>query len=234
MSMSTSTLPFSLSLQGYWRSSASWRVRVALELKGLDYTYEPVHLVRGGGEQHAPDFVTHSPMHQVPVLTLTSTEGGSEGVSRRFTQSLAIIALLDELAPQHLMIPRDPWQKARALELAEVINAGTQPLQNLSVLQKVEALGGDKMAWASEVIERGLSALEALCQAHPELTARPFLMGAQPGVVEACLMPQLYNARRFSVELTPFERLLEIEARCEALPAFQRAAPNAQPDAQRV
>ena len=224
----TTSSPLQLMLKGYWRSSASWRVRIALELKGLPYEYEAVHLVRDGGEQHKEGFKAESPMSQVPVLMVTRE--GEPPFS--LTQSLAIIQLLDQLAPQHLLLPLDPFKRARTLELAEVINAGTQPLQNLSVLQRLSALGVDRAQWASEVIEKGLTALERLCERHEELRTHAFLMGDAPGLIEACLIPQLYNARRFSVDLSPFKRLLDVEARCLELDAFKRAAPEAQPDAQ--
>ena len=226
--LDTLTPPFTLSLKSYWRSSASWRVRIALELKGLSYRYEPVHLVRGGGEQHSEAHRSLSPMAQVPHLTLTN----AQGARFQLTQSVAILQALDHIEPKPLMFPSDPWQRARVLELVEVINSGVQPIQNLSVLQAIGRLGGDKKAWAAQAIAKGLAALEQLCHGYPELQGSSFLFGDEPGAFEAALVPQLYNARRFELDLSALPRLLELEARCAALEAFQRAAPEAQPDAQ--
>lgn len=227
--MSDITAPFTLTLKSYWRSSASWRVRIALELKRLPYQYEPVHLVRDGGEQHQPAHLAINPMAQVPHLTVVDRDGSA----RTLTQSVAILTLLDHLAPEPLIFPSDPWRRARVIELVEVVNSGIQPIQNLSVLQAVQALGGDKVTWAREAISRGLKALEWRCQSDATLCEGPFVMGEQPGAFEAALIPQLYNARRFSVDLEAYPRLLELEEACEALEAFKRAAPESQPDAQR-
>lgn len=227
--MSSLTAPYTFTLRSYWRSSASWRVRVALELKGLSYRYEPVHLVRDGGEQHQAAHLALNPMAQVPHLTVSD----ARGQTWQLTQSVAILSLLDHLAPTPLMFPSDPWERARVLELLEVINSGIQPIQNLSVLQAVERMGGDKVSWATEAIARGLKALEWRCQSERPLLSAPFVMGDSPGAFEAALIPQLYNARRFSLDLSPYPRLLELEALCAELEAFQRASPDAQPDALR-
>jgi len=226
--MTTAQAPYTLTLRSYWRSSASWRVRIALELKGLSYRYEPVHLVRGGGEQHLPEHTALNPMAQVPHLTVMGT--GAEPFY--LTQSVAMLELLDHLEPQPRLIPSEPWLRARVMELVEVINSGIQPVQNLSVLQALERAGGDKLSWAAGVIDKGLRALEQLCHADAALGAGPFLLGEAPCAFEAALIPQLYNARRFKVALERYPRLLELEASCARLEAFQRAAPDAQPDAQ--
>ena len=209
-------------LNSYWRSSSSWRVRIGLELKGLTYEYLPIHLLRGGGEQHTPDYQALNRMEQVPLLEWTEA-----GETRTMSQSLAILALLDAHQPEPELYPEDPVHRARVLELAEVINSGVQPVQNLSVLQAVTALGGDRLAWGAEANRRGLAMVETLARGY----AGKYLAGDQLSVADLCLIPQLYNARRFQVDLSPFERLLEVEARCAALPAFQRAHPDVQPDA---
>jgi len=216
-----------ITLKGYWRSSATWRVRIALQLKGIEYIYEPVHLVRSGGEQHMEDFVALNPMEQVPVLIAS---GLTEGIhTRALTQSMAIFDLLDALYPSPSLLPDDPWARARSIQLAEVVNSGIQPLQNLSILQHVEQkYGGDKMEWGARFIGRGLTALERMCS--EETTA--FLAGDEVTVADLCLIPQLYNARRFKLEMSAFPRLLDVESRCVTLDPFINAHPDRQPDAQ--
>ena len=211
-----------LRLYGYWRSSSSWRVRIALELKKLAYENIPVHLVRAGGEQHQDEYQARNPMRQVPLL-----EWEEAGQPRRLSQSLAIIHWLDAQHPEPPLYPAEPYARARALELAELVNAGIQPVQNLSVLQAVDGLGGDRLEWGASANERGLNALELRSQEGQG----QFLVGNQPTIAEICLIPQLYNARRFKVDLSAFPRLLEIEARCAGLEAFRRAHPDRQPDA---
>jgi len=205
-----------LKLYSYWRSSASWRVRIGLELKGLAYEYVPVHLVQDGGQQHAGAHHERNPMNQVPVLEIGDLQ---------LTQSLAILEYLDETYPGAPLLPEGAVGRARARQLAEVVNSGIQPLQNLHVLQKIGAEGGDKGAWGKYFIQRGLDALEAMAG------DTPFLAGDEPSIADICLVPQLYNARRFQCDLDTWPKLLAIEARCEALPAFQAAHPDQQPDA---
>lgn len=210
-----------MKLYSYWRSSCSWRVRIALALKGLDYSYIPVHLVKDGGEQHSSSYTAHNPMAQVPTLEL------ADGTT--LTQSMAIMEYLDESYPERSpLLPQNALDRAKARSYAELINAGIQPLQNLSVLQALESMGQDKLAWGRSVIDRGLAALESL-------TARdqsPFLVGSEPTLADLCLIPQLYNARRFKCDLRQFPRLLAVEAHCELLEAFQKAHPDQMPDAQ--
>ena len=209
-------------LHAYWRSSASWRVRVALAWKGLPYDVVPVHLVRDGGEQRSAAHRALNPMAQVPVLAWQ--EAGEE---RRLSQSLAIIEYLEAVHPTPALLPADPYLAARARQLAEIVNAGIQPLQNIAVLGKVEALGADRLEWGCEVIATGLAALQASAAA----TAGDYLVGDAVSIADLCLVPQLYNARRFGVKLAPLATLTAIEARCAALPAFQAAHPDRQPDA---
>ncbi|MEZ4248366.1 MAG: maleylacetoacetate isomerase [Polyangiales bacterium] len=210
-------------LYAYWRSSASWRVRIALHLKQVPFTIVPVHLMRDGGEQKASANVDRNPMAQVPTLEWDSPEG-----PRRLTQSLAIVQLVDACCPGPALLPTDPFERARAWEIAEVVNAGTQPLQNLSVLHAVRDLGGDPAAWASAAIAKGLAAVERLVAD----SSSTFCVGETPGVADLCLVPQLYNARRFSVDLSGFPRLLAIESACVSLGAFELAHPDVQPDAE--
>jgi maleylpyruvate isomerase len=208
-------------LYGYWRSGASWRVRIALAHKGIAHQQHPVHLVRDGGEQYRPEYRDINPFSQVPTLEL---EDG-----RRITQSLAILEYLEERFPDPPLLPGDPWLRARARMLAEMVNSGIQPLQNApAVLGKVKELGGDEQAWARHFITRGLTALERSAAA----TAGTFLVGDQVSFADVCLIPQLFAARRFGVELAPFSALLAVERACEPLAAFAAARPERQPDAQ--
>lgn len=210
-------------LHNYWRSSASWRVRIAFALKGLPYEYVPVNIVRDGGEQNRPEFGALNPMRQVPTLELV--EGGE---SRFLSQSLAIVEYLDETTrggPR--LLPTDPYLRARVRQLAEGINAGIQPLQNLPVFAEVERLGGDKLAWAKKWNERGLAALEALAQE----TVGTFLVGQTPTLADVCLVPQLYAARRFGCDTAQFPTLERVEAACFAVSGLDATRPEKQPDA---
>jgi maleylpyruvate isomerase len=212
-----------LKLYGYWRSSSTWRVRIALHHKGLPFEYQPVHLLREGGEQHGAGYRAVNPMAEVPTLELEEA-----GEVRRISQSLAIIGYLERLTPRPALVPDEPFAAARAWQLAEMVNAGIQPLQNSAVLIRVKnQLGGDPEAWARHFMTRGLSALEAA--AGP--TAGPFLAGGAVSVADVCLIPQLYNARRYAVDLAAFPTLTRIEQSCLELPAFRDTAPEQQPDA---
>jgi maleylpyruvate isomerase len=206
-------------LYDYWRSSSAWRVRIALHWKGVPFERRVVNLIKDGGEQHAAEFQALNPLRQVPVLV---TDDG-----RTIAQSMAIIGYIEERFPAPPLLPADAWLRARARQLGEIVNSGTQPLQNLTVLDRVQAHGGDRNEWARHFIARGLAALEAA--AHE--TAGAFLVGDAVSIADAYLVPQLYNARRFNVDLAPFPTLARIESACAALPAFEAAHPDAQSDA---
>lgn len=206
-------------LYDYWRSSSAWRVRIALHFKGVPFERRVVNLVKDGGEQHAADFQALNPSRQVPVLV---TDEG-----RTITQSMAIISYLEERFPAPALLPADAWLRARARQLGEMVNSGTQPLQNMSVLDHVQAGGMDRGEWARHFIARGLAALEAAAQE----TAGTFLVGDAVSLADAYLVPQLYNARRWNVDLSPIPTLVRIESACAALPAFAAAHPDAQSDA---
>jgi maleylpyruvate isomerase len=211
-----------LRLHTYWRSGASWRVRIGLGLKELDWEPVFVHLLQG--DTREPAFRARNPMGQVPVLEVEEDDGA--GVV--LTQSLAILEYLDERWPDRgaPLLPRGSASaRARARMLAEIVNAGIQPLQNLSVTQRLGALGVDTAAWVKDVVGGGLSALEALAGDDA------FLAGPAPSVADACLVPQLYSARRFGVDVSAYPRLCAVEARCAAIPAFARARPEVQGDA---
>ena len=202
-------------LFSYWRSSCSWRVRIALAVKGVEYETEAVHLVKDGGQQHSAEFKTRNPMAQIPVLV-------DDGVS--LTQSLAIIEYLEEKHPQPSLLPPDAVGRARARAIAETIASGIQPLQNLSVLQKIGS--EKKMGWAHDVIESGLAAVEAMVAE----TAGKYCVGNQVTVADLCLVPQIYNATRFKVDMGQFPTLSKILSNCEELEAFKVSHPNVQPD----
>lgn len=202
-------------LFSYWRSSCSWRVRIALAIKGVDFETEAVHLVKDGGQQHAEDFKTKNPMAQIPVLVY-------EGVP--LTQSLAIIEFLEEKHPKPSLLPDDIVQRAKVRAVAETIASGIQPLQNLSVLQKIGS--EKKMGWAHDVIHSGLAAVEKLVAE----TAGTYCFGNQVTIADLCLIPQIYNATRFKVDMTQFPTLSKIQSNCEQLEAFKVSHPNAQPD----
>jgi maleylpyruvate isomerase len=214
----------SLRLHSYWRSSASWRVRLGLALKGLKYEYVPVHILKDGGQQHSEAYRALNPMRTVPTLEWTE----DDGTARRLSQSLPILEYVEARHPAPSFFPKDLYLLARARMLAEMVNSGIQPLQNLGVLQRIKGeLHGDDKAWAAYWNARGLEALEAAVKP----TAGRYCVGDEVSLADICLVPQLYGARRFAVDLTPYPTLLRIEAACNELAAFQAAHPDRQPDA---
>lgn len=206
-----------MKLYGYWRSSSTWRVRIALHLKGVDFEVAPVNLLES--EQLGAEHRARSPRGQVPVLELPD--------GTFLYESLAIVHWLDQVYPDPPLRPSDPLLGARAWQAAEVVNAGVQPLQNLAVLKQISAWGADRAAWARQVIAAGLGPLEDIALQTPG----PYMIGPAVSVADLCLIPQLYNARRFDLDLQPYPRLLSVEAACAELPAFVAAHPSAQPDA---
>ena len=210
-----------MKLYGYWRSGATWRVRIALAWKGLPYDYQPVNLLEW--EQNQDPYRRLNLMQSVPLLEWHEGEA-----IRRLTQSLAIIEYLEQRFPSPPLLPTDPWLRARAHQLAEIVNSGIQPFQSPTVLKQVKDAGGDDKAWVHSFHLRGLTALEE----ETSRTAGRFSVGDAPSIADCCLVPQLYASRRFKVDLTPYPTLTRIEAACEALPAFQAAHPDRQPDAQ--
>lgn len=210
-----------LVLHSYWRSSASHRVRIGLGLKQLPYDYVAINLLQG--EQHADVYRAKNPMAQVPTLEVTDDDGDKITL----TQSLAILEYLDERWPDPPILPRDPFLRARARGLAEIINSGIQPLQNSATLKRIKALGGDEAHWIRPYIADGLA---AFAKGVAEVSGT-FCVGDFPTIADCCLVPQLNSARRYQVDLEPFANLLAIEARCLPLPAFADAMPHHQPDA---
>lgn len=209
-----------MTLYGYWRSSASYRIRIALNMKGVDYTYSPVDLV--AGEQSMPNHLKRNAQGYVPVLEL---EDGTF-----LTQSLAIMDYLDATFDAPRFMPRDALLRSKILSAALVIAADTAPIQNSSVLNHIKSeYGQDQdaaMAWARRWIEKGFSALEPIA----EIRETRFLYTNDPAFFEICLTPQVYNARRFGVNMNLFPALSEIDAACRAYPEFSKAAPENQID----
>lgn len=212
-----------MKLWSYWRSSSAYRVRIALGLKQLPFEYAPLHLLQGGGLQHSPEFARLNPHRQVPVLEVT--EGGR---THRLVQSMAIIEYLEERYPTPALLPADALSRAHVRALAELVNSGIQPLQNLATFAELKRHGVAAEAWASHFITRGLTALEALARER----AGAFLFADSPTLADVYLIPQLYNARRFGVALDAFPTLTHAEASAQALPAFEQARPELQPDAE--
>lgn len=217
-----------LTLYGYWRSSAAYRVRIALNLKGLVYRQIAVHLVKDGGQQHQPAYRELNPQGLVPLLI----DGGNAGGEVRIAQSLAILEYLEEVFPVPTLLPADPAHRAQVRSLAQHIACDIHPLNNLRVLQYLTGELGvsdeAKDTWYRHWVETGLAAVER----GLEVFGGKLSLGTRPGYLEACLIPQLYNARRFNCDLSGYPRILDIAARCETLEAFRNAAPEVQPDAQ--
>ena len=212
-------------LYSYFRSSAAYRVRIALNLKGLQYDILPVHLVRGGGENFKPEYLSVNPLGLVPAL---ATEEGP------VIQSLAIIEYLEEMHPEPPLLPGSPHERARVRALAQTVASEIHPLNNLRVLDYlVNRLGADeeqKLAWYRHWVNEGLAGLEALLADNPQTGS--FCHGDRPSLADCCLIPQLYNAVRFDCPLDGFPTIRRIEAHCDEIQAFRDALPENQPDAE--
>uniref|UniRef100_W5MXV8 Maleylacetoacetate isomerase n=3 Tax=Lepisosteus oculatus TaxID=7918 RepID=W5MXV8_LEPOC len=209
--MATQTKPV---LYGYFRSSCSWRVRIALLLKGIAYDQVPVNLIKDGGQQLTEQYKTLNPMQQVPAMCI-------DGIT--LSQSLAIIQYLDETRPGPRLLPAEPKQRAQVRMICDHIVSGIQPLQNLYVLQKI---GTDKVEWAQHFIIRGFQALENLLQQ----TSGKYCVGNEISMADVCLVPQVYNAERFKVDLTPFPTIKRLNQTLLEMEAFQTSHPSCQPD----
>ena len=211
-------------LHTYWRSSAAYRVRIGLNLKGLSWEARPVHLVRDGGEQHHDAYRALNPQQLVPTLLHRG---------QVLTQSMAILEYLDEVFPAMRLLPADPAGRARVRGLAQLVSCDIHPLNNLRVMQYLERqlqVPVDACTqWTLHWMAEGLAAMESLLAANA--TTGTFCHGDQPGLADACLIPQLYNAHRFGLELAPYPTLRRIEAACLGLEAFDVARPERQADA---
>ncbi len=215
-----------MKLYTYFRSSAAYRVRIALALKDLPYQAVPVHLLRDGGQQHTAGYRQRSPLGTVPTL---ETDAGEN-----LTQSLAIIEYLEETHPLPPLLPVTAESRARVRALAQTIACDIHPVNNLRVLQYLgkafAATQEQKDAWYRHWVNLGLAAVEKLLAGDSRTGT--FCHGDQPGLADCCLVPQVFNARRFNCPLDELPTIRRIVDACEALPAFQKAAPAVQPDAE--
>eukprot|EP00735_Rhodelphis_limneticus_P000018 TRINITY_DN1003_c0_g1::TRINITY_DN1003_c0_g1_i1::g.29988::m.29988 TRINITY_DN1003_c0_g1::TRINITY_DN1003_c0_g1_i1::g.29988 ORF type:complete len:243 (-),score=69.97,sp/Q9VHD2/MAAI2_DROME/54.38/2e-78,GST_N_3/PF13417.1/1.3e-16,GST_N/PF02798.15/6e-13,GST_N/PF02798.15/4.5e+03,GST_N_2/PF13409.1/2.4e-10,GST_C/PF00043.20/2.2e-07,GST_C_2/PF13410.1/4.1e-05,GST_C_3/PF14497.1/9.3e-05,Glutaredoxin/PF00462.19/0.082,Glutaredoxin/PF00462.19/1.2e+04,Glutaredoxin/PF00462.19/2.3e+03 TRINITY_DN1003_c0_g1_i1:265-993(- len=212
-------------LYNYWRSSCSYRVRIALNLKGIEFEYVPVNLLKG--EQHQQDYINSSnPSHEVPSLRIDG---------HTIAQSIAILEYIEETRPQVPLMPKDAAVRAKVRQISEIINSGIQPLMNLRVLKKAVADSGKpaeeaeavKAAWVGYWLDYGMDALEnALKQ-----SAGKYCVGDHVTLADCCLMPQVFAARRFNCDISKYPTIARLEQTLSELPAFQAAHPSKQPDA---
>ena len=211
-----------MKLYSYFRSSAAYRVRIALNLKGLPYEMDFVHLTKDGGRQHSAEFNAINPAKLVPALRL---DGGDV-----LTQSLAIIDYLDETHPQPPLLPVDPLQRAKVRAVALTIACDIHPIDNLRVLQYLKRTlkheQSDIDTWYHHWIIQGFNAIEAA------IAPGPYCFGAQVTLADICLVPQVFNARRLNVPLEAFPKIVAVESACLKLAAFDKARPENQPDAE--
>uniref|UniRef100_A0A3Q2XCJ2 Maleylacetoacetate isomerase n=1 Tax=Hippocampus comes TaxID=109280 RepID=A0A3Q2XCJ2_HIPCM len=201
-------------LHGYFRSSCSWRVRIAFALKGMEYDQVPVNLIKDGGQQLTEDYKTLNPMQQVPAVEI-------DGVT--LSQSLAVIQYIDETRPEPRLLPLDPKKRAQVRMISDLIASGIQPLQNLHVIQKI---GAEKVQWAQYFINRGFEALEPLLKQ----TAGKYCVGDEISMADICLVPQVYNAERFQVNMSLYPTIQRLNQTLMKIDAFQVSHPSCQPD----
>ena len=213
-----------LKLYSYWRSTAAYRVRAALNIKRLSYSIIPIHLVKDGGEQHKPEYADKNPQELVPLL---------DDNGKLLSQSMAICAYIDEAYDGPKCCLSEPFIKAKVRSVCQVIACDIHPLDNLRVLQylkgELKVSDEDKSTWYAHWILKGFAALE---ETLAEYKAQgPFCFGEDLTLADVFLVSQMYNARRFNVDLSDFPRLVEIEQHCLTLDTFRNATPESQPDA---
>ena len=211
-----------MKLYSYFRSSAAYRVRIALNFKGLTYETVPVHLVKDGGHNRRPEFRAVNPQMRIPALVAPTGDV--------LIQSLAIIEYLEETQPDPPLLPKDPIARAKVRALADIVACDIHPLNNVGPLRYLKREMHQEQsaidAWYHHWVIEGFEALEVLVQPGP------YACGAQVTMTDVCLVPQVNNARRLKVPLDKFPKILGIEAACLKLPAFDRARPENQPDAE--
>ena len=214
----------SLALYSYYRSSASYRVRIALNLKKIDYEIRPVHLLKDGGRQRQPDYLAINPQGLVPVLKVDDAV---------ISQSSAIIEYLEEVYPEPPLLPKSAMERARVRSLVQLIACEIHPLNNLRVLQYLKNnldFEDAGTSWYCHWIREGFTAFEQMLKANGHRD--PFCYGETPGMADVFLIPQVYNALRFSCDIKPYPLIDSIYQNCIRLPAFKDAAPEKQPDAE--
>ncbi len=211
-----------MKLYTYFRSSAAYRVRIALNLKGLPYEMVPIHLTKDGGQQRKPEFVALNPQMRVPALALSSGDV--------ITQSLAIIEYLDDIHPEPPLLPADALERAHVRAIAQTVACDIHPLNNLIVLQYLKRTLKHEQpeidAWYHHWVIEGFKAIEAM------IAPAPYACGAQVTLADLCLVPQVFNARRLKVALDAFPKIVAVDAACLKLAAFDKARPEKQPDAE--
>jgi len=209
-------------LYSYFRSSAAYRVRIALNLKGLPYEMVPIHLTKDGGQQRKAEFAAVNPQMRVPALALSGGEV--------LTQSLAIIEYLDEINPDPPLLPADALDRAKVRSIAQLIACDIHPLNNLIALQYIKRQLKHEQAeidaWYHHWVLQGFTALETMLQPGP------YAYGAHVTLADLCLVPQVFNARRLKVPLEAFPKIVAVDAACLKLAAFDKARPENQPDAE--
>jgi maleylacetoacetate isomerase len=213
-----------LTLYDYWRSSACYRVRIALNLKGMEYTARPVHLLNNGGEQHSAEHRTLNPQETIPVLV--------DG-ARVIRQSLAILEYLDEVHPDQPLLPAAARDRAHVRGLAQLVACDIHPLNNLRVMQYIEREYGVQQPareqWMRHWMEEGLRAFEAILDG--DAATGMYCHGDSPTMADVCLIPQVYNAKRFDIDLSQYPMIQRIDEQCLSVAAFDSARPERQPDA---
>ena len=211
-----------MKLYTYFRSSAAYRVRIALNLKGLPYDMAAIHLTKDGGQQRKPDFVAVNPQMRVPALALSSGDV--------IPQSLAIIEYLDEIHPDPALLPADALARAHVRAISQIVACDIHPLNNLIVLQYLKRVMKHEQAeidaWYHHWVIEGFKAIEAM------ISPGPYACGAQVSLADVCLVPQVFNARRLKVPLDAFPKIVAADAACLKLAAFDKARPENQPDAE--
>jgi maleylpyruvate isomerase len=211
-----------VTLYTYFRSSAAYRVRIALNLKGLSYDMVPIHLTKDGGRNYRPEFRAINPQMRVPALALDKGD--------ILIQSLAIIEYLDEVHPEPPLLPSDPLARAKVRALAQLIACDIHPLANVSPLRYLKNKLGQEQteidAWYHHWVLTGFEPLEEM------ISPGPYACGSQVTLADICIVPQVYNARRLKVPLDRFPKIVAVDAACLKLAAFDKARPENQPDAE--
>jgi maleylacetoacetate isomerase/maleylpyruvate isomerase len=213
-----------IKLYSYWRSTAAYRVRLALNIKQVSYSQVPVHLVKDGGEQHQPEYIEINPQKLVPTLVDDSVIIG---------QSMAILEYLEEKYPQRSLLPTSLAERAKNRQLCQMIASDVHPLNNLRVLKylskELKVENGDKDKWYHHWLKLGFDAFEKVLEKDGQ--TGPYCFGGELTLADVCLIPQIYNAKRFNFSLDAYSRLNEINDNCLQLTRFQDAIPENQPDA---